>query len=173
MVGPSAEVPAGPPATDRPPDLSVRELTGDDDLRAALPVARALRPHLTEQTFSELVRRQRTEGYTLVGGFAAGRLVAVAGYRLSCTLSRGPHLFVDDLVTAPGEQGKGYGAAMVGWLRATARSAGVARVYLDSRDTAVGFYERAGFTFLTAKPCWVEAGGGGSVPTKRAHRGRP
>ena len=145
--------PADPPAT----DLSVRELTTDDDLRAALPVVRALRAHLDEPTFLGLVHRQRAEGYTLVGGFAADRLVAVAGYRLSCTLSRGPHLFVDDLVTAPGEQGRGHGAAMVAWLRVAARSAGVARVYLDSRDTAAGFYERLGFTFLTAKPCWVEA----------------
>lgn len=139
-------------------DWSVRALTTDDDLRAALPIVRALRPHLTEQSFPELVRRQRADGYVLVGGFAAGRLVAVAGYRLSCTLARGPYLFVDDLITAPGERGRGHGAAMIDWLRAAARAAGVARVYLDSRDTAVGFYERVGFTFLTAKPCWIDAG---------------
>ena len=159
MPAPPTQTPvprAGPAAA----GLTIRELTTKADLRDALPVVRALRPHLTDQTFPDLVRRQRAEGYTLVGGFAAGRLVIVAGYRLSCTLSRGPHLFVDDLVTAPAEQGKGYGAAMIAWLRATARTAGVARVYLDSRDTAVGFYERAGFTFLTAKPCWVEAGDG-------------
>jgi hypothetical protein len=29
-------------------------------------------------------------------------------------------------------------------------------VYLDSRATARGFYERVGFTFLTAVPCWIE-----------------
>ena len=156
--------PADPPKTERAtadpaaPGLSVRALTTDADLRAALPIVLSLRPYLDEPTFLDRLRRQRAEGYTLVGGFAAGRLVAVAGYRLSCTLSRGPHLFVDDLVTAPGEQGKGHGAAMVDWLRATARAAGVARVYLDSRDTAVGFYERLGFTFMTAKPCWLEAG---------------
>ena len=29
-------------------------------------------------------------------------------------------------------------------------------MYLDSRVTAKGFYERAGFTFLTSIPCWVD-----------------
>lgn len=139
------------------PDLDVRELTTDDDLRSAFPVVRALRPHLDEPAFLAAVRRQRPEGYVLVGGFVEGRVVTVAGYRLTCTLARGPHLFVDDLATAPAEQGKGYGRAMIDWLRERARDAGVDRVYLDSRDTAVGFYERAGFTFLTSRPCWVGA----------------
>ena len=107
--------------------------------------------------FAVQVSRQHADGYRLAGGFVGEKLVVVAGYRHACTLSRGPHLFVDDLVTDAAEQGKGYGLAMIAWLRAAARAAGLPQVWLDSRSTAVGFYERAGFTFNSAKPCFISA----------------
>src|SRR4051812_15137823 len=134
-----------------------REITNEQDLHAIFPLVQFLRQHLTLETFLTWLQQQRADGYVLVAGYAGARAVVAAGYRLTCTLARGPHLFVDDLVTTSDEQGKGYGAGMVQWLRQKAADAGLARVYLDSRDTAVGFYERVGFTFLTSKPCWVEA----------------
>jgi GNAT superfamily N-acetyltransferase len=137
--------------------LDVRILESVDKVELAFPLLRELRPHLVAAEFAGIVRQQRENGYVLAGGFVAGRMVAAAGYRLTATLAWGPHLFVDDLVTAAADRGKGYGIAMIDWLRARARAVGVPRVYLDSRDTAVGFYARAGFTFLTAKPCWVDA----------------
>ena len=146
------------------PPLTFRELTAEEDLRDAFPVVYVLRPRLDLAMFLDHVRRQAAEGYVLAAGYRAppgarpaGRPVVVAGYRLSSTLVRGPHLFVDDLVTDPVEQGKGHASAMIDWLRGKARAAGVGKVYLDSRDTAVGFYERYGFTFLTSKACWVDA----------------
>jgi len=63
---------------------------------------------------------------------------------------------VDDLVTAADEQGKGYGAAMLEHLKAVARSRGMSRLWLDSRDTARTFYERVGFTVHTSLPCWID-----------------
>jgi GNAT superfamily N-acetyltransferase len=140
-------------------DLYIREVVTEHDFRAVFPLLQALRPHLDAEQFPALLRRQQAEGYQLVAGFLDERPVVVAGYRISCTLSRGPHLFVDDLVTAGSEQGKGYGTAMLNWLRERARLEGLARVYLDSRDTAVNFYQQAGFTFLTSRPCWVAATG--------------
>jgi GNAT superfamily N-acetyltransferase len=84
-------------------------------------------------------------------------LVALAGFRPAHTLSRGPHFFVDDLVTDAARRGAGYGTAMLEWIAARAREHGVPRVYLDSRDTAREFYERLGFTLLTSIPCWIES----------------
>jgi GNAT superfamily N-acetyltransferase len=138
-------------------DLQFREITSEQDLHAIFPLVRFLRQHLTMETFLTRLPRQWAQGYVLVAGFAGARPVVAAGYRLTCSLSRGPHLFVDDLVTASDEQGKGYGAAMIQWLRRRARDAGVARVDLDSRDTAVGFYERMGFTFAASRPCSIPA----------------
>ena len=65
-------------------------------------------------------------------------------------------MFVDDLVTDPDQRGEGYGRAMLAWIAARAKAAGVPRMYLDSRLTAKGFYEQVGFTMLTSIPCWID-----------------
>jgi ribosomal protein S18 acetylase RimI-like enzyme len=92
----------------------------------------------------------------LYAGFEDGTLVSLAGVRRSHTLSRGGHLFVDDLVTAEGARGRGYVAEMMRALAALAAAEGIPRLYLDARLTAKGFYEGLGFTFLTAVPCWID-----------------
>jgi GNAT superfamily N-acetyltransferase len=144
--------------------MTFRTLETDDDVAAAFPLMAMLRDRITAETFVAEVRRQMLGGYELVGGFAdaddarggGGRLVALAGIRRSHTLSRGAHLFVDDLVTDQSQRGRGYGREMIAWLADRARAEGYARIYLDSRDTAKGFYEKIGFVFLTSIPCWLD-----------------
>src|SRR4051812_13773067 len=97
--------------------MDLRTLTTDAEIAATFPLMNVLRDRLTADTFVDVVREQQRGGYILVGGYADGNLVSLAGFREGQTLSRGPHLFVDDLVTEPGEQGKGYGQAMIAWLR--------------------------------------------------------
>ena len=134
----------------------MRELSSDAEIAAAFPLARQLRDRVREETFLAEVRRQATNGYRLYGGFEGGRLVALAGVRRSHTLSRGEHLFVDDLVTAEEARGRGHGRAMLEWLGRQAAADGIPKIYLDSRTTAKGFYERIGYTFLTSIPCWID-----------------
>jgi len=136
--------------------VQVRELSSDGEIAAAYPLARELRDRIRQETFLAEVRRQQAEGYRLYGGFDEERLVALAGVRRSHTLSRGDHLFVDDLVTAETSRGAGHGTRMLRAIAAVAEAEGVGRIYLDSRLTARGFYEGLGFTFLTAIPCWIE-----------------
>ena len=137
--------------------LSCRVLRTDDEITGAFPLMAVLRDRIRPDTFLADVRRQELQGYELIGAFADGRLVALAGVRRSHTLARGEHLFVDDLVTAPDDQRRGHGTALLRWLAARAHAEGVRRVYLDSRDTAKGFYERLGLSFLTSIPCWIDA----------------
>ena len=61
---------------------------------------------------------------------------------------------MDDLVTLEAVRGRGRGAGMLRWLGERARAEGIPRVYLDSRVTAKGFYEKQGFTFLTSIVCF-------------------
>lgn len=137
------------------PPLAVRELRSNAEIESAFALAQELRTHLKREQFLAQVRRQEAEGYVLIGGFAP-ELVALAGIRISSTLARGPHLFVDDLVTASSVRGKGYGQALLRWLAAYAEARGQTRIYLDSRDTALTFYKKVGFTCLTSVPCWIE-----------------
>jgi predicted N-acetyltransferase YhbS len=50
------------------------------------------------------------------------------------------------MAVAPDAQRRGIGAALVRRLEEGARAAGIARIILDARDTAIGFYARLGYT---------------------------
>ena len=136
--------------------MTFRTLGTDAELAGAFPLMATLRDRIGAGTFVAEVRRQQRDGYQLIGAFDGERLVALAGIRRSHTLSRGEHLFVDDLVTDESVRGRGYGRALMEWIISRARSEGLRRVYLDSRITARGFYEKLGFTFHTSIPCWLE-----------------
>jgi GNAT superfamily N-acetyltransferase len=131
-------------------------LETDQEIADAFPLMSALRDRIRAETFVAEIRRQQQDGYELIGGFDEGRLVTLAGIRRSHTLSRGEHLFVDDLVTDESSRGRGYGRETMQWLASRAQTERIPRIYLDSRLTARGFYERVGFTFLTAIPCWLD-----------------
>jgi GNAT superfamily N-acetyltransferase len=136
--------------------MDVRELHSEAEIADAFPLMSSLRDRIKPESFVREVRRQQVEGYRLFGGFEGGRLLVLAGVRRTHTLSRGEHLFVDDFVTAEDAQGRAYGATMMRWLAKRAHDEGLSRIYLDSRATAKGFYERLGFTFLTSTPCWID-----------------
>ena len=142
--------------------MQVRELSTDDEIRAAFPLMAALRERIrdrpyAEDLFVEEVRVQEVDGYRLVGGFVDDKLVVLAGVRPGHTLARGPHAFVDDLVTQPNLQGRGYATALLRWVGRHAAENNLPRVYLDSRASALGFYDRMKFSFLTSIPCWAES----------------
>ena len=115
-----------------------------------------LRDRIRSETFLDEIRRQQAEGYHLYGLFADDELVSLAGVRRSHTLSRGEHLFVDDLVTAKAYQRNGFGRELLREIARVAFLQGIPRIYLDSRITAKGFYEAVGFTMQTSIPCWIE-----------------
>jgi len=135
--------------------LDLRELSSADEIADAYPLMRQLRDRVREETFAAEVQRQQRQGYRLFALFDGGRIVALAGVRRTHTLARGEHLFVDDLVSAEGDRGKGYGRELMRGVAEMAKEAGLDRIDLDSRFTAKGFYEKLGFRFHTSIPCWI------------------
>jgi GNAT superfamily N-acetyltransferase len=77
---------------------------------------------------------QRPEGYRVVAVFEDGseEAVAVAGFRVGHMLSRGRHLYVDDLSTLPRVRRRGYGRELLDWLDEEARREKCDRFHLDS-----------------------------------------
>ena len=134
--------------------LNIKELLTDEEILGAYPLMRQLRERIRNETFLQEVRGQQLDGYHLIAALDGEELVGLAGIRSTHTLSRGPHLFVDDLVTEQSGQRQGVGTALMQWLERLAAREGLPRIYLDSRATARGFYEKMGFTFHTAIPCW-------------------
>lgn len=103
------------------------------EIRACFPAMHELRPHLTEDAFVTQVKRQmENHGYALMAASEAGRVVAVAGYRVAEHLAWGRVLYVDDLVTPAACRKSGFGGALLDWLIARARQLGCAQFHLDS-----------------------------------------
>jgi len=129
--------------------MDIEIVSTDEAIAACYPVMRELRPHIGEQDFLARVRAQQAAAYRLACLRAEGAPVAVAGFRISENLAWGRHLYVDDLVTLTDRRSKGYGAALLAWLRAHAVEHGCRQLHLDSglqREAAHRFYEREGMT---------------------------
>lgn len=136
--------------------MEIRELQTDADILEAYPLMKALRERIARDTFLDEVRLQQAAGYRLLAAYEHGKPIVLAGIRRAHTLSRGDHLFVDDLVTDESARAAGHGRAMMRFLAREAAKQGIPRIYLDARITARGFYEKLGFIFHTSIPCWID-----------------
>jgi GNAT superfamily N-acetyltransferase len=119
----------------------------DAEISRCFPVISELRPHLEEATFVAMVRSMEAQSYRLVYIAEGDTVVAAAGYRILTTLFMGKNLYVDDLVTSAASRSKGFGKALIDWLRVLARESGCTHLHLDSgtqRHRAHRFYLRQG-----------------------------
>ncbi len=119
----------------------------DGEIQDCYEVMAELRPHLKRDTFLFVIRAMEKDGLRLACIREGGRVVAVAGYRISTNLFYGKHLYVDDLVTSDALRSKGYGQKLLAWLRALAVENGCDAFHLDSgvqRKRAHAFYQREG-----------------------------
>ncbi|HEY7739115.1 MAG TPA: GNAT family N-acetyltransferase [Steroidobacteraceae bacterium] len=121
--------------------------TTDAEIADCYEVMAELRPHVPRERFLPLVKSMHADGYRLACIREGGRVVAVAGYRISTNLFYGRNLYVDDLVTAGPERSKGHGKALLDWLKQLALDEGCDAFHLDSgvqRKRAHQFYLREG-----------------------------
>ena len=126
---------------------AIRTVTEAADLRAGWPVVRQLRPALDEERFvSQALRQIENDGFRATVLYDdTGTPRAFAGWRVMEMLAVGRHIYVDDLVTDEASRGRGYGKAMLDWLKAEAKRLGCERLQLDSgtqRQDAHAFYLR-------------------------------
>lgn len=120
-----------------------------EQIAATYDVMRQLRPHLTREEYVPTVRgMMASEGYRLAALTDEGAVRAVAGYRYMTMLYCGRLLYLDDLVSDEAARSRGYGKALLDWLKAEGRREGCAELQLISRTTREGahrFYFREGF----------------------------
>lgn len=127
------------------PVTNIRIADSDDEIRRCFPVLVQLRPHLELAELVPRIRRMQREGFVLAFLEADERVSAVAGYRYLDLLFSGRTLYVDDLVTHENVRSRGYGSALLDWLKQEARANGCATLTLDSgvqRTEAHRFYFR-------------------------------
>jgi N-acetylglutamate synthase-like GNAT family acetyltransferase len=145
--------------TDSTDDLDSLVLHADTEplVRQCWSVFKELRPHLTEDEFMRRWRSQITEGYRIIYIAQADKIVAAAGFRPMTTLAWGKILYLDDLVAAEMDRGRGWGTVLLRWLQKTARQNGVDAVHLDTgylRYAAHKAYLRNGFCLNCHHLAW-------------------
>jgi GNAT superfamily N-acetyltransferase len=127
---------------------ALRHAESAAELALCFPVMHELRPNLSSAAdFIAYVGRQRAFGYRLLVVWRNATPVALAGYRDQENLVHGPHLFVDDLITAEGERGRGHGARLLESIATEARASGRGKVVLGTalaNTLAHRFYYRQG-----------------------------
>ena len=136
-------------------DQTIFEPKTPHEILRTFAVMHELRPLLVEASYVETVQRVMQQGYRLLAldssdstdstDSTEGGVLAVAGFRLSESLSFGKFLYVDDLVTKEDARSRGAGAALLARLRRIARDAGCRELHLDSgvqRHAAHRFYLR-------------------------------
>jgi GNAT superfamily N-acetyltransferase len=131
-------------------DLSPGDVRLTTDI---LQVLQELRHDLTAEQFSGVYAEGYPQGLRFTAVYDGESCVAVAGWRLMSTTVALRKLYVDDLVTASNQRGRGFGAALLHELQRRAREAGCRAIELDSgthRIDAHRFYfrERMGITSL-------------------------
>lgn len=132
--------------------MDIQLATTDMAISACYPVMRELRPNIIQDTFPQQIQTLRAEGYHLAYLRAEGSVVAVAGFRFGRNLAWGHFLYVDDLVTLANQRSKGYGKALLAWLRQLAADKGCDQLHLDTgvqRKEAQRFYTREGMTLAS------------------------
>ena len=137
--------------------MNIRELTTEEEFRAAWPVMRELRDHLDEETYLKRVADMRSSGYRLIAVEEDGAIVALAGIGREKNLYYGSYMWVYDLITTETARSKGHGLALLRRVEEIAREEGCEVLALSSalhRLDAHRFYlEKAGmekrsFTFI-------------------------
>ena len=137
--------------------MNIRELTTEEEFRAAWPVMRELRDHLDEETFMQRVAQMRPSGYRLLAAEDEDAIVALAGIGREKNLYYGHYMWVYDLITTESGRSKGYGLALLQRVEEIAREEGCDVVALSSalhRLDAHRFYldkagmEKRSFTFI-------------------------
>ena len=126
----------------------IRALDEASAIREAWPLVSQLRPHLDPgQLATQLLRQIAGGNFHAHVLYDDGVPRAYAGWRIHENLVYGRHMYVDDLVTDQTVRSRGYGKALLDWLKAEARRQGCARLQLDSgtfRKDAHAFYLREG-----------------------------
>jgi GNAT superfamily N-acetyltransferase len=106
--------------------------TTQDEILRCFPVMAELRPLLKETEFVARAQRQQCAGYHLAFLSDKRKVMAVAGYRYSESLSWRKFMYVDDLVTMQKFQSKGYGQRLFKWLVNQAKLHDCDQLHLDS-----------------------------------------
>ncbi|MHB1169675.1 MAG: GNAT family N-acetyltransferase [Longimicrobiales bacterium] len=128
--------------------MTIAHAETDAQIAATYDVMRQLRPDIAADRYLPMVRSMMTtDGYRLAALTDDDAVRAVAGYRYMHMLYCDRLLYLDDFVTDERVRSRGYGKALLDWLKEEARREGCSELQLISRtvrEDAHRFYFREG-----------------------------
>ncbi|PJF29549.1 MAG: GNAT family N-acetyltransferase [Phototrophicales bacterium] len=128
--------------------MNLKTIQTEAEIRACYQTYHHLRPHLTEEVFVAQVLRQMQVGFQMVAIEADGVVVSAIGFRLLEYLAWGKIMYIDDLITHPDARGRGYGSALLQYVKDIAIANDCDAIHLDSgyqRHHAHRLYLNEGF----------------------------
>jgi GNAT superfamily N-acetyltransferase len=130
---------------------NVREVTTDAEFLKAFPIMVQLRTHLTPESYLDLLKPMKEEGYQLFAAYnAQDEIAGLAGVAIKTNFFHKRHVYVFDLITDESQRSSGYGKQLLDYVDVWAKENGCEFVALDSglqRLDAHRFYEtKAGLT---------------------------
>lgn len=128
--------------------MNIRILN-ESEAAECFSVVSELRTQLDKVEFLNRVSLQYEMGYYLAAAFDPD-IVGVIGMRPVRTLARGWHLHIDDLVVTKSKRMASIGSALIQFSEDQARKSEMESIFLDSVDSALGFYSKHGFSPHTA-----------------------
>lgn len=123
---------------------NIVELKSREQCLEAFPIMNQLRTDLTETTYLELLKDMQKDGYKLMGLFASGKIVSLAGFSWRVNFYNKRHIYIYDLVTDEANRSYGYGKKLLEYMHKWAKAHKAEYVALESgiqRLNAHHFYE--------------------------------
>jgi len=105
-----------------------------------------------QDVFERLITRRfaSSPGVTVAVGEAGGEPVTTG-----VSLNLNGCVGVFNIATPEAERGKGYGAAVTGWLVARGLASGAHVAWLQSSTSGFAVYQRLGFETVDSWQCWI------------------
>ncbi len=123
--------------------MKIKIAENDLEIMSCFETLSQLRPSLKKESFLSQMHKQGKEGYLLAYAEDAGKVVSVAGLRITECIAFRKFAFIDDLVTDENERSKGYGDKLFDWIKDFAIKNDCKELHLDSgvqRFSAHRFY---------------------------------
>ncbi len=112
---------------------AIKHAVTDEEVMSTFHVMNQLRPQLLQADYVEQVNRlKQLFSYEMIMLMRDSEVKAVAGYKLSESLSWGLYMYVDDLIVDAGSRELGYGRRLLDWVIAEAVKRGCKQLHLDS-----------------------------------------
>jgi len=134
--------------------VEIKIASGEPDITKCFDVMHELRPRLTKETITPVIKGFMSRGYHLIYIEEDGKAVCASGYRFTEHLHWGKAIYIDDLSTLPSARGKGYASQLLQYIFEEAKKNNCDEVHLDSgcgehRFHAHRLYLKTGFNITS------------------------